>query len=139
MVASRTQPNLVARMQQHLTAFDFCLQAGDYAGCKLKAMQMNMDLEPDMQVTVGHGINRATVPKDAKTSNDFARASLLDDSCDLCKSSNQVHDMHTPPELDDARSKNNKIAIEMQWLTEYILLVESQIRILGYRKGWWNE
>jgi len=139
MVSSRTLPNIVARMQQHLSAFDFCLQQGDFASAKLKAMQMNMDLEPDKQVKIGHGIDALTIPKDAKTKEDLEQAKLLDPHCHLCKGSTEICHIHPPQELLDARSKNNRIAIEMEWLTRFILLVENQIREVGYTKGWWAE
>ena len=136
---SSTKPSIASRIQQHLTAFDFCLQQGDFATAKLKAMQMNMDLEPDKQVKIGHGIDSQTVDKNAKTTEDFDKAKLLDPHCQDCKASSDVCDIHPPQELLDARAKNNRSAIEMEWLTKFILLVENKVREVGYQKGWWAE
>jgi len=139
MPQSTTKPSIASRIQQHLTAFDFSLQAGDFAVSKLKAMQMNMDLEPDKQVKIGHGIDKATIPKEASTPEDFKTGKLLDAQCKECQESILLCDIHPPQNLQDAREKNNRLAIEMQWLTQFILLVENQIREVGYAKGWWAE
>ncbi len=139
MVQSSTKPSIASRIQQHLTAFDFCLQQGDFATAKLKAMQMNMDLEPDKQIKIGHGIDAQSITDHAKTTNDYKDAKLLEPHCKACQESTDVCHIHPPQELMDAKAKNNRAGIEMLWLTTFILMVENQIREVGYAKGWWAE
>ena len=131
---------MVARMQQHLATFDFALSHSDFSVAKLKALQMNIDLEMDKQVLIGHGIDKATLLSDVKDKHEaIAHARLLDPDCRLCQNSSAVMDIHPPPEIYNAKDKTNRVSIEMQWLTEFVLKVEERIRDVGYKKGWWNE
>jgi len=139
MPQSKTIPNIVARMQQHLTAFDFCLQRNDMGGAKLKAMMMNLDLDKEKQVTIGHGINKDSIPENITDETDLKDAILLDPDCEDCKTSTQQHDIHPPPEIYNVKDKNNRGAIEMAWLTAFACCIEDKIRQEGYTKGWWNE
>ncbi len=140
MGVSRTLPNIVMRMQQHAQTFDFALQHNDFATAKLKALQMNMDLEPEYRVLIGHGIDKSSLPKkDKLTEDDLDKAELLDNDCPQCKNSISIYDVHPPPDLITASEKTNAFATEMEWLTNLIILIEKQISFVGYKKGWWNE
>ena len=145
MPSSRTLPNIVLRMQQHLTTFDFVLQHNDFASAKLKALQMNMDLEPMWRITVGHGIDKQSLPsiidgsRAKYSADDLKNARLLDADCPECKSSIGIYDIHSPPESMTTLQKIRSTTNEMQWLTHFMILLEDRISFVGYKKGWWNE
>ncbi len=102
-------------------------------------MMMNLDLDAEKQVTIGHGIDHKSIPENIKTKDDLKDARLLDPDCKACQASTDIYDIHPPLEHLNAHDKINKTSIDMEWVTTFACAIEDRIREVGYTKGWWNE
>jgi hypothetical protein len=124
-------------MLNHSTAFDFCMQQGDYAGAILMCKIMNTDLPVENRVVVGHGINKQSLPENP-TESDLGGAELIDPSCEQCKQSVALVDMHPLTDFTLLYEKIHRKSILFEWLAEYSTLVETRISEQGHKNGWWS-